>query len=219
MINLSGFATWDNIFKLLLKLKKIIIAHNGEKINKTENLWRVIMAIAIINLYVTFSEYSLAKRDRRIENKMAKFVADCGLNSYMTWVILEGKKYHIKNIVGCVNESRNCLDDRVKFENAIYTEQNDQELDENTYRLAQGTQEGATPHYSDIEELRMYDSFYRFLSKTNHKIEEIGFTVVKDYKKDTIYIFLVSFVEGAAKKCESPWRNLQDFGFEVKRIL
>ena len=54
---------------------------------------------------------------------------------------------------------------------------------------------------------------------TNYHIEKIGFTIVKDFKKDTIYIFIVSFVKGAARTCQNPWIDLQNFGFEVKRIL
>lgn len=212
------------LFKFLKEAKEIfVVYYNNGKINKGASFWRIAiftgLILAIVNLYFKYSEYEQGKRDRRIENKMGKFVVDCGLNSYMSWIVLEGRKYHIKNIIGCVNDKRNCLDDRIKFENSIYLEQNDQTLDENTFWLAQNTQEGATPTYNDVEKLQMYDSLYKFLSKTNYPIEEIGFTVVKDFKKDTIYIFLVSFIKGAARTCQNPWIDLQNFGFEVKRIL
>lgn len=213
-----------NFFKFLKEAKEnFVVYSNDGKINKGATFWRIAIFVgiilAIINLYFKYSEYEQGKKDRRIENKMGKFVTDCGFNSYMSWIILEGRKYHIKNIIGCVNDKKNCLDDRVKFENSVYLEQNDQLLDENTFWLAQNTQEGATPTYPDIEKLRMYDSLYKFLSKTNYPVGEVGFTVIKDFKKDTIYIFLVVFIKGATKNCKDTWIDLQNFGFEVKRIL
>ena len=143
----------------------------------------------------------------------------------MFWMTVEKDKLQFKDARGCVDDTNDCIDKNIPKYNIDYV--SEFVIDANTMELMRSTSPGMVPNTYNIHTWAKYDTIYALITpKTSIKkvgtiipIRAIGITLVRDFNRDIIYAFALTFAEDSDWKCKDAWTSLRELGLMVKNNL
>lgn len=212
------------ILKFIKESRDVFVIYKNGGVNKAATFWKIIFSGIVIFLAfgpIIFINYQI-KMVKSIEQKIStdidRILNQCGVGSFIGWVMIEDKEVTMQELRGCINQDKNCIRGHLELDNPkAYKDIPD--LDFNSYYWLKDVENGRVVTTNNLEDWRKYNTVYGVLSETNLPMDEVGFVVVKDFKHDIIYVFDLFFAKGANKNCKEPWLMLQEFGSRVKSYL
>ena len=164
----------------------------------------------LVLISVIFFAYYFAMRSHtisqiigldNIENKSHQIIEKCGENYWLSWVVVGGKKYYFKDVIGCNKYSANqsCIFSVKKKNLNPYYNSKNLTMDQKSYELLDQLNTGDIGYIDNIDNYKDYTAVYEALTKSNLKIKEAHYTIKKDFFRDIIYLFFIS--NTGSEKC------------------
>lgn len=212
-----NFSTLKDLLELISKVFNYCKAHRIVNLVK--------MGIMLMIFYMCFTEFYLksryfqdAKRTNIISQKIGDIVKECGTNSFVSWSTIEDtrasvskKKLTFNDVVGCIGKNKEHCPVSVKYSNPAYSK--DYFLGYDDYEFLNTGSSGIIirckisngetncPEYTP-------DALKEIVKLTNLDLSEISYVVVKDWKRNLVYIFTLSFAKNSINTCSINGGNL-----------
>jgi hypothetical protein len=162
--------------------------------------------IQITFLYIAFFQFFEVKdhyyssiSNAAIKKKIEEKIDYCGVDSWISWIVLDGNKsknkYYFQDVIGCNPESKlnNSCSYSVKETrlNPFYNETY-HKIDAETYSFLEKMDTGLVAYFDDLKYLKQFKSIDIALQSSNKEIKNIGLTVTKNIKKNIVYVFAMT---------------------------
>lgn len=147
-------------------------------------------------------QYHNSIANARIKTKIENRINECGQDYWLSWLVLDGNKYFFQDVIGCsANKKENCsFSVKDAKLNQFYNEEN-HKVDRKTYEFLNSIENGVSGYYNDLSFLKDFTSINEAIQNTNKQIYELGISVVKDKKRNLIYVFTMTNTAKENTKC------------------
>jgi len=171
------------------------------KINKLKNIFTIketliIITALAIHLYFSpaFNYYEHHKSTATVEEGMKKVVKTCGEGYFVSWLSMDTKglknQFLFKDVIGCNKDmSKDCTFSVKGFNLNPFYNKTDHKIDKETYNFLLNIPDSEVAYFKDIKELNKYKTIKYLNDNTNLQITNLSFTVIKNKKKNIIYVF------------------------------
>lgn len=212
-----NISTIKSILELVDKLLTVL--------NKKKILATTKMVIMLMIFYMCCSEFYLrnryfqdAKRNNIIIDKIGNIVKECGKNSFVSWSTIEDNKISFSkksltfnDIVGCLGDNKNCPIS-VKLSNPAYLKNYYLSYDDYEH-LNNKINNGMIVKCSiDNKEIICPDytpnALKNIVKLTNLDLSQISYAVVKDWKRNLVYVFTLAFAKNSINTCSQTGGNM-----------
>ncbi|MGL5113592.1 MAG: hypothetical protein ACRC6O_13245 [Flavobacterium sp.] len=219
-----NFGTLKELLELLPKIFSYCKAHRIVNLVK--------MGVMLMIFYMCFMEFYLknryfqdAKRTNIISQKIGDIVKECGTNSFVSWSTIEDtraslskKKLTFNDVVGCIGKNKDHCPVSVRYSNPAYLK--DYSLGYDDYDFLNNRDSGVIvrceitngdPNCPDPQNLGDYytpNVLKEIVKSTNLELSEISYVMVKDWKRNLVYIFTLSFAKNSINTCSINGGNL-----------
>jgi len=171
------------------------------KINKLKNIFTIrelliIVCAIAVHLYFSpaFNYYDHHKKIITVEEGMSKVAKTCGEGYFVSWLSMDiaglKDKFLFKDVVGCNKQmSKDCTFSVKAFNLNQFYNKIDHKIDRKTYEFLLNIPDAEVAYFKDIKELNKYKTIKYINDNTNLQINNLSFTVIKNKRKNIIYVF------------------------------
>ena len=212
-----NFSNIRDLIELINRSFSILKTHRAINLTKT-GIILLIFYMCFNDFYLKNRYYHDAKRNNIISKKIGDIVKDCGKNSFISWETIEDsrielskRKITFNDVVGCLDINSQHCPVSVKYANAAYLKDYTLGYDDYDYftnlttgmlvRCEINNREPNCPDYTPI-------SLKEIIKLTNLELSEITFVTVKDWKRNLVYIFTLSFAKNSVNTCSESGGNM-----------
>ena len=152
-----------------------------------------LMAIFFIYFPSEDNHLHYSIKDGKIFKKMSEVSNSLGEGYFVTWIIINENNFYYKDVIGCnlQTKHKNCVFSvKNLFLNPYYLESHI--IDSQTYSFLDTMPSREVAFYKDFEKLKKYTTIHKMLDNTNLEIKRGGFTTIRNYKNNIVYVFIIT---------------------------
>lgn len=176
------------------------------------------LIFALVQIFIGFciyfqlampqDHYNYSINGAKIKTKLEDIVNQCGSNSWVSWLIVDGNRatgrYNFQDVIGCkkAKEEQDCSFSVKDAKLNPFYDQDYHVIDLLTYKMLAAMNNGEAAYYGDVKQLKKFLSIKEILESTNHKVISAGFSIVKNTQNNLVHVFILSKTEGASDSCD-----------------
>ena len=153
----------------------------------------ILLGATICYSYINITErtlYDIEVTDQKIKQEMIKVAKSCGEGYYLFWFLMDSREFRLKDsfVVKDIVESNYC--DK-SFGKCHPNYQESYILDYKSKIFLDKLKDNKV-YNPAISTLASYSSFRKILGKAKNPIQDLSLTIVRDKKRNLIYLFSLS---------------------------